>query len=421
MINLSIFSPKQITALCWWHPDSLYHRREAVIFDGAVRSGKTLCMGLSFFLWASFSFAGERFGLCAKTLGSLRRNMIDPVLPLLSSLGLSHRFYASRNLLVLEAAGMSNEFYCFGGVDARSAAFVQGITLAGALLDEVALMPRAFVEQVCARCSVDGSRIWFSCNPEGRNHWFYREWIQKKKDKNVLYLHFTMDDNPSLSPAVRARYHTLYSGVFYRRFILGEWGAAEGLIYDFFNPNTCPTPPDGRFDRYVISCDYGTRNPLSLGFWGHKEEVWYRLREFYYAGAQRETSMTDEEYADALLCLAQGESLWYVVVDPSASSFIEALKRRGLKVRKANNDVLTGLRRTAALLREGRIVICNTCRNLIREMGGYVWADNTDGFDRPRKVDDHAADDLRYFAMSLAARTSEWMPRGISLSRHPQL
>ena len=419
MIDLNQFSPKQITALCWWHPDSPYRRREAVIFDGAVRSGKTLCMGLSFFLWASVSFAGERFGLCGKTLGGLRRNMIDPVLPLLSSLGLSHRFYANRNLLILEAAGLSNEFYCFGGVDARSAALVQGITLAGALLDEAALMPRSFVEQVCARCSVNGSRIWFSCNPEGTNHWFYREWIQKKKEKKTLYLHFTMEDNPSLSPAIRARYRTMYSGVFYRRFILGEWGSAEGLIYDFFEPDACPPPPDNGFDRYVISCDYGTKNPLSLGFWGQKEDVWYRLREFYYAGAQREVSMTDAEYADALLGLAQDEALWYVVVDPSASSFIEELRRRGLKVRKAGNEVVKGLRRTAELLKEGRIVICNNCRHLIREMGGYVWEETKEGCDRPRKVDDHTVDDLRYFAMSLPSRAEkETGKRSLYLSRN---
>ena len=158
-------------------------------------------------------------------------------------MGFVCRERVSRNQLTVSLGRRSNTFYLFGGLDERSAALVQGITLAGALLDEAVLMPRSFVEQVCARCSVEGSRLWFSCNPDGPSHWFYQEWVQKAKEKGVLRLTFTMRDNPGLSSAVLERYERLFQGTFYRRFVLGEWVAAEGLVYDFFTPDMARPPP----------------------------------------------------------------------------------------------------------------------------------------------------------------------------------
>ena len=238
------FSPKQKQVLTWWC-DPTARSREALICDGAVRSGKTICMGLSFFCWAMRTFQGQAFGLCGKTVTGLRRNLLGGLLPVLGELGFYWEEKVSKNLLTVRFGGRENTFYLFGGKDEGSAALIQGITLAGVLLDEVALMPRSFVEQACARCSVEGSRMWFSCNPEGPEHWFYKEWIQKREERNALYLHFTMADNPALSPGVIRRYARNFSGTFYRRFVLGEWVAAEGRVYDFFDQDWVRPPPEG--------------------------------------------------------------------------------------------------------------------------------------------------------------------------------
>ena len=215
-------------------------------------------------------------------------------------------------------------------------------------------MPRSFVEQACARCSVTGSRLWFNCNPEGPYHWFYTEWIGHAAERNCLYLHFTMEDNPALSPDIRSRYARLYSGVFYRRFVLGQWVAAEGRVYDFFDAAKAPPPPEGPFNQWYISCDYGTVNPASFGLWGRKDAVWYRVKEFYFDSRREQRQMTDAEYERALRELAGGRPIAAVIVDPSAASFLETLRRNGWNVRRADNDVLSGIRRTSDLLKCGQ-------------------------------------------------------------------
>lgn len=397
------FSKKQRIVLNWWRRESRYHDREAIICDGAVRSGKTLCMGLSFFLWACSRFRGARFGICGKTISSLRRNVLSELLPKLRALGFSVTEKRTENLVRVSYRGKSNDFYIFGGRDESSSSLIQGITFAGVLLDEVALMPRSFVEQACARCSVSGSRLWFNCNPEGPHHWFYNEWIKGAEARNCLYLHFTMEDNPSLSRAIRQRYARLYSGVFYRRFVLGQWVAAEGRVYDFFDATQAPPVPEGKFERWYISCDYGTVNPASFGLWGLQAGVWYRVKEFYFDSKREMRQMTDAEYADALQRLAGHREISAVIVDPSAASFIELLRRRGWNVKKAGNDVLSGIRLTSDLLKSGKLVLCDTCTDCLREMEQYVW-DVKAGKDTVRKEHDHAMDDMRYFAASVIGR-----------------
>lgn len=398
------FSDKQKTVLNWWRPNSPHRTKEAVICDGAVRSGKTLCMGLSFFLWACSSFHGARFGICGKTIASLRRNVLSELLPKLQSIGFSVTEKRTENLVRVGFRGKTNDFYIFGGRDESSAALVQGITFAGVLLDEVALMPRSFVEQACARCSVTGSRLWFNCNPEGPHHWFYQEWVQQAESRNCLYLHFTMEDNPSLSAQIRARYEKLYSGVFYRRFVKGEWAQAEGRVYDFFEQDMVRPVPQGAFEKWYVSCDYGTVNPTSMGLWGLRAGIWYRVKEFYFDSRREQRQMTDAEYAAALEKLADGRALAAVIVDPSAASFIEVLRRKGFVVRKAENEVLSGIRLTADLLKTGKLVICEGCDDLIREMDEYVWDLNSPAGDRVKKEHDHAMDEMRYFAATVAAK-----------------
>lgn len=381
--------------LSWWQREDW----EAIICDGAVRSGKTFSMGVSFFLWAQARFDGKQFGLCGKTIVSLRRNLLTELVPYLRRIGMSIREKRSENLLVVRFAGHENRFLLFGGRDESSAALIQGSTLAGVLLDETVLMPRSFVEQAIARCSVQGSRLWFNCNPENPGHWFYREWILKAKARRALYLHFTMEDNPALSPRIRARYRNAYSGVFYRRFVLGEWTAAQGLVYDFFDrERDAADVPEGPFEEWRISVDYGTANPASFGLWGRKDTVWYRVAEYYYDSRKAGRQRTDEEYAGELERLAGERTIRRVIVDPSAASFIEVLRRRGFQVVRADNDVADGIRVTSDLLKKRRIVICRTCGDCLREMELYCWAERG-GRDAPRKENDHAMDDLRYFAM----------------------
>ncbi len=393
-----VFSPKQRAVLDWWRDG----RYDAVICDGAVRSGKTFALSVSFFLWAMARFQRQKFGLCAASIGGVRRNLLAQARPVLTGLGFRWEEVVSRNEVTLRGGGRENTFYLFGGRDEGSFASIQGLTLAGVLLDEAAVMPRSFVEQAAARCSVQGGRVWFSCNPAGPEHWFYKEWIRKAEEKRALHLRFTMEDNPALSPAVRARYERMFRGTFYQRYVLGEWATAEGLVYDFFQAEAMPPAPEGGFARWRISCDYGTRNPASFGLWGELDGIWYRVREFYYDARERGRQKTDGEYAEDLRNLAGGRCIETVIVDPSAASFMETLRREGWNVRKADNRVLEGIRRTASALKSGRIVICRTCGAAAREFGLYRWEDGGDG-DRVRKEFDHAMDDIRYFVMALGA------------------
>jgi len=400
-MSYAAFSPKQRKVLTWWVPGNAECKKEAIVCDGAVRSGKTMAMGLSFFLWAMSGFHKQRFGVCGKTISSLRRNVLSEILPRLEGLGATWKEKRTENLVTVRFMGRENSFYIFGGRDESSASLIQGITFAGILLDEVALMPRSFVEQACARCSVAGSRLWFNCNPAGPSHWFYQTWILEAEKRNCLRLHFTMEDNPSLTAEIRERYERLYTGVFYRRFIQGQWAQAEGRVYDFFEPEMVRPVPEGPFDKWYVSCDYGTVNPTSMGLWGRCSGVWYRVKEFYFSSRQAQHQMTDEEYAGALKNLAGERPITAVIVDPSAASFIEVLRRRGWRVKKADNDVLCGIRLTSDALKEGRIVICEGCADCLREMDEYVWDLSSGNRDRVKKEHDHAMDDMRYFVSTV--------------------
>ncbi len=398
--------------LSWWRREDV----DTLLCDGAVRSGKTFSMGLSFFLWAQRRFDGRQFGLCGKTIASMRRNLLTELVPYLRRLGMHVTERRSEQLLVVQYGGHENRFLLFGGRDESSAALIQGSTLAGVLLDEAALMPRSFVEQACARCSVPGSRLWLNCNPEGPQHWLYREWILKAAERRTLYLHFTMEDNPALPAAIRERYHRAYTGVFYRRFVLGEWTAAQGLVYDFFDRRRdAVEAPAGPFAEWRISVDYGTANPASFGLWGRQGETWYRVEEFYYDSRKAGRQKTDAEYAADLKALAGEREIRRVIVDPSAASFIEALRRQGFRVVRADNDVADGIRVTADFLRRGRLVLCRSCGDCLREMELYRWEEG--GRDAPRKEHDHAMDDMRYFAMDLAGDregfAATWVERRI--------
>lgn len=388
-------------ALCWWLPQSPYADRDAIICDGAVRSGKTMCMSVSFVAWAFSGFSDRSFALCGKTIASLRRNVVTVMLPVLRELGFECEEKYSRNLVEITFRGVTNRFYLFGGKDEGSAALIQGMTLAGVLLDEVTLMPRSFVEQALARCSVEGSKFWFNCNPEHPMHWFHEEWIKKRDEKNCFYLHFEMRDNPSLTPAVIRRYEKLYSGAFYERFVLGRWVAAQGSVYPMFSQENHVVQPPDTFGRYYISCDYGTVNPSSFGLWGENGGRWYRIREYYFNSRTEGRQKTDSEHYEALCELVENLPVEAVVVDPSAASFMECIRRGGrFRVIPARNDVIDGIRRVSDCLKERKILFSPLCKDTIREFGLYRWEESS-AKDSVRKENDHAMDDIRYFVSTV--------------------
>ena len=360
-------------------------------------------------MWGMLSFHNASLGLCGKTIGALRRNVIVPLLPCLKELGFSVEDNLSRNRLIIRYHGREHYFYLFSGKDEGSAALVQGITLSGVLFDEVALMPRSFVEQALARCSVQGSRFFFNCNPEYPSHWFYREWICRRDEKNALYIHFSMKDNPSLSAKMLMRYEKLYSGAFYKRFVEGEWVSVSGAVYPFMDDSSMfvPAPKDG-FEEYCVSCDYGTMNPTSLGLWGRCGEIWYRIAEDYYDARREGKSRTDEEHYTSLENLIGGRDVTAVIVDPSAASFIEVIERHGkYAVTRADNNVLDGIRKTYQALMRKEIVICDNCTDAIREFSLYRWDENKPS-DTVIKRDDHAMDDIRYFVSYLKQADSSF-------------
>lgn len=390
------FSPRQQMTMLWWNMER-YRNRDGIICDGSIRSGKTVSMTLGFFLWSMSRFNGQSFAICGRTIESLRRNVITHVPSWLEGV-LTVKERRSENKLVVTMGNRQNTYYLFGGRDESSYTLIQGITLAGVLFDEVALMPRSFVEQAMARCSVSGSKFWFNCNPESPQHWFYREWIQQHTARNILYLHFTMADNFSLDAKIKARYEGMYAGVFYDRYIRGLWTVAEGLIYTMFSPGVHVVDTRNmEFDTYILSCDYGTLNPTSIGLWGLSAGKWYRIREYYYDGRKAQHQRTDEEHYNALEALAGELPIQRVIVDPSAASFIATIKKHEkFRVKHAKNDVLDGIRAVATHLYQKDFFIDLSCKDCIREFGLYRW-DEKAAEDRPLKTDDHAMDDVRYF------------------------
>lgn len=430
--HFSPFSRKQKQVLTWWCKDSPVHDKDGIIADGALRSGKTVSMSLSFAMWAMSTFNGQNFAMCGKTIGSFRRNVLFWLKLMLKSRGYSVIDRRADNLIIIRKGDTENYFYIFGGKDERSQDLIQGITLAGVFFDEVALMPESFVNQATGRCSVEGSKFWFNCNPDGPYHWFKVNWIDKStgylgkerveqirkkaaeegKDpglKEILYLHFTMDDNLSLSEEIKARYRSMYIGVFFKRYILGLWAAAEGVIYDMFDPEKHVKNIKEFFqilvngNRYV-SCDYGTQNATVFLLWNKGiDGKWYCIREYYYSGRDKGKQKTDAEYADDLKKWLDGTRIKAMIVDPSAASFIAELRKRGYKVIKANNDVLDGIRLVGMLLNLEMLIFSSSCTETIKEFASYIWDEKAaeHGEDKPVKQHDHGCDAVRYFVSTV--------------------
>ena len=415
-MKYATFSPRSLLTMTWWQIER-YKDKDALICDGSIRSSKTVSMSIGFILWSCSCFNGKTFAICGKTIESLRRNVITQLPTLFEGLcKITER--KSENLMVVSLDGRVNKYYLFGGKDEGSAALIQGMTLAGVMFDEVALMPRSFVEQALARCSVEGSKFWFNCNPDTPEHWFYKEWIQKHKEKNALYLHFTMEDNNSLSEKVKKRYENMYSGVFYDRFIRGLWVVAEGLVYPRFSKADNVTEDIPESGTYYISIDYGTLNPFSAGLWCVSDGKAVRIKEYYHSGRDTKRQLTDEEYHAELEKLIQytdsegvlqEREIDRVVIDPSAASFIACIRRHGkFRVKHAVNAVVDGIRNVTSMLNGQRLFIHSSCKDSIKEFGLYSWDDKAQE-DKVIKENDHAMDDIRYFVNTILVKEFKWL------------
>ena len=403
------FSRKQKQVLTWWCPSSPVKDKDGIIADGAIRSGKTLCMSLSYVLWAMESFNQQNFGMAGKTIGSFRRNVLFWLKLMLKSRGYQVVDHRSDNLIVVSKGDTQKFFYIFGGKDERSQDLIQGITLAGMFFDEVALMPESFVNQATGRCSVTGSKFWFNCNPNSPRHWFKVNWIDKCDEKRIIYLHFTMDDNLSLSEQIKERYRSMYVGVFFKRYILGLWCVAEGLVYSMFDEekHVSDEHMSGALE-YIVSIDYGTVNPFSAGLWAFDGKNSQREAELYYNSREAGKRVDDEAYYKMLKELIGDRKISCIIIDPSAASFIEVIKKYGeYTVKKADNDVLDGIRVVTTMLNKGLLKIYKDCTSCINEFGLYCW-DEEKNNDTIIKENDHAMDDTRYYVYTFLRRRLRW-------------
>ncbi|MDO4170782.1 MAG: PBSX family phage terminase large subunit [Lachnospiraceae bacterium] len=399
-------SRKQKIVLTWWRPKSPFHDYNGIIADGSIRSGKTVSMGFGFVLWAMKTFDRQNFALCGKTIETLRRNVIVTLKRQLRARGYHVIERKSENLIVISKGNRANSFYLFGGKDERSQDFIQGITLAGAFFDEVALMPESFVNQATARCSVDGSKYWFNCNPQGPKHWFYRKWIRRCRKDKLVYLHFTMDDNLTLSQKIKERYETRYKGVFYLRYIKGLWVLAEGIIYDMFSAEKHVLKKDLSTEgEYYVSADYGIQNATVFLLWRRIKGTnkWFCCKEWRYSGREKNKQKTVDELVDGMEKMLDGINPKLIIIDPSATALKAELKKRKYRIKLARNDVLDGIVDVGTMLNNDRLYFSARCKGTIEEFGIYIWdqkaADR--GEDKPVKDNDHGMDAVRYFVKTM--------------------
>lgn len=392
------FSKKQRQVLNWWTKDSPVSDADGIIADGAIRSGKSLTMSLSFVLWAMCTFNGQNFAMCGKTVGSFRKNVLHWLKVMLDGRGISYRDCRSENLFIVQKGERENFFYIYGGKDERSQDLIQGITLAGLYLDEVVLMPESFVNQATGRCSVAGSKIWFNCNPAGPSHWFKTNWIDCRKEKNLLYLHFMMDDNLSLDEKIKERYKSLYTGVFYERYIEGKWVLAEGLIYRIFAEDMAKEKrmlisSKPQVSRIMIGVDFGGSGSahtfVATGTDRGYNNLYALLSErIECKDALGQQIDIDPEKLGQLFCdfvhrvIAMFGTVDRVYCDSAEQTLILGLKssarKHGLGWLKIGNALKTTINdriRTAQrLMAQGRFYVMDMgCESLIAALSTAVW------------------------------------------------
>lgn len=406
------FSNKQKKLLMWWTDKSPYKEYDMIICHGSIRSGKTVAMIDSFITWSLAKHKNQNFILAGKSMGALKRNVLEPMFQILTAKGIDYHYHRSENPHIVIG---TNTYYLFGATNEASQDVLQGLTAAGAYLDEVALFPKSFVDQAIGRCSAEtgenGAKVFFNCNPAGPYHWFKTEFIDKAKEKKIYVLHFMMDDNLSLSEKVKDRFRRMFSGVFFQRYIMGLWVMAEGVIYDMFDKDKHVVQTNERvYTKHYVSIDYGTQNPTTFGLWGLCDGVWYKVKEYHYDGRQKSKQKTDQEYLEDLQEFVGGSTpLKGIIVDPSAASFIALLKKNRFNVIKAKNEVIDGIRNLANALNDKLIMYNDCCKETFREFSSYIWDEKAAkrGEDKPVKQNDHQMDADRYFVNTIIFNKSK--------------
>lgn len=373
------------------------------LWDGSVRSGKTVASILRWLRFLAVDGPPGNLLMVGKTERTLARNVLDPIRDLVGYSRCTVKIGSG------EAVILGRTVYLAGANDESATARIRGITLAGAYGDEVSLWPRSFFAMLLSRLSIAGAQAFFTTNPDGPRHWLKTDYLDRADELDLARFRFRLPDNPGLDPAYVQALQTEYTGLWRARFIDGLWVAAEGAIFDQFDPTVggphVQTPPPGLTDPGWVAIDYGTSNPLVALRLRRTDEATWVTDEWRWDSRQRRRQLTDAEYADRLTAWWAGDEPTTLVIDPSAASFIVELRNRGLPVIAANNAVLDGIRLVASTLTAGRLRIAPQCTGLIDELAGYTWDPKAQekGQDAPLKQDDHGPDALRYGLMSANA------------------
>lgn len=402
-MKFDTFSEKQLLVLSWWTDNSKLKNSKGIICDGSVRSGKTLSMSMSFVMWAMYNFDGVQFGMSGKSVGAMERNIIFWLIPALSGRG--YKVQYKDNCLIVSIYSkrlhkkITNYFYIFGGKDKVSYTLIQGLTAGGWLFDEVALQPEGFVNQAMSRCSIDGSKYFFNCNPDGPTHWFKKNFVDMAEEKNLLHIHFLMNDNPSLSQEIIEEYESMFKGTFYLRYIKGLWVLSEGIIFDSFDnienvyTENLSNEKKVRMDRY-LAIDYGIANPFAVLDIYDNWDTAYVDNEIYYDSSEKNLQLTDEHYLEMIKRLDKSSivRISAIVIDPSALSLIVLLRNEGYRVKPADNDVMEGIKVTHSAFHQKKLMVNKRCKKFINELNSYIWDDKARerGEEKPLKLNDHA-------------------------------
>lgn len=384
--------------MTWWCDSSPVNEYDGIIADGAVRSGKTVSMGISFVNWAMERFNDCDFAICGKTIGALRRNVINTLNQQLLSLDFEFEEKRTDNLIIISRGNITNYFYTFGGKDESSQDLIQGMTLAGVLFDEVALMPQSFVSQAEARCSLEGAKLWYNCNPKGPTHYFKQEYVDQAEQKHLLYFHFTMDDNLTLSEKVKERYKRQFAGVFYDRNILGLWVTAEGKIYiSFKKDNVIPVrewyakDKDGKFTHSLrnrvfivtMGVDFGgnkSSHAFNLtGFTSGFEEL-ITLKECRIKEEIDTKKLEKRFVAFVKECKTEYPQLTTIYCDSAEAVLIRgfktALRNAGVAVTVTNarkGEIIDRIRFYSTMQAQQRYFIISNCTETIDAFTDAVW------------------------------------------------
>ncbi|MFI8300001.1 PBSX family phage terminase large subunit [Streptomyces nigra] len=391
------------------------------VWEGSVRSGKTIASLLRWLMYVVTAPAGGQLVVVGKTYDTVARNVFGPLQdPSIVGPEIAKLVSYTRGSSVAWILGRQIEVITAN--DAKAEARLRGLTGAGAYVDELTLLPKEFFKRLVDRMSVPGALIFATTNPDNPGHWAKKEWLNRADELGIRTWHFVMDDNPALSEDYKARMKRNFTGLWYRRYILGHWVQSEGAIYEQFDVKKHVVSTLPRIDRWLCDAiDYGTVNPyadLLIGLGADRKL--YVVSEYRYDSRRERKQMTDAEYSRArrqwLKAVPQpgtnvvGVTPEWTVVDPSAASYIEQLHRDQVHgVTQADNTVLDGIRTVSSLLSTEDLYIHESAAGLIDEMPGYSWDDEAAerGDDKPIKENDHSCDALRY-----GIRTTEslWRP-----------